>query len=151
MSNPVTGTVPDDGNSGEFGANEWLVDEMYERYLVDKNSVDQSWWPILEAYHPVTDQTGAIPIVNPAVAPAEAPAPAPAPAAAPAAVADPSPTSEIPIVARTTNATAQTVSDAARKWLPEKDRVVCVVAPVKGAPIGGRVTKTSGAVRGGVK
>ncbi len=54
-------------------------------------------------------------------------------------------------VARTTNATAQTVSDAARKWLPEKDRVVCVVAPVKGAPIGGRVTKTSGAVRGGVK
>ncbi len=57
MSNPVTGTVPDDGNSGEFGANEWLVDEMYERYLVDKNSVDQSWWPILEGYHPVTDPT----------------------------------------------------------------------------------------------
>ena len=50
VSNPVTGTVPDDGNSGEFGANEWLVDEMYERYLVDKNSVDKSWWPILESY-----------------------------------------------------------------------------------------------------
>jgi 2-oxoglutarate dehydrogenase E1 component len=47
VSDPVTGTVPDDGTSGEFGANEWLVDEMYERYLVDKNSVDQSWWPIL--------------------------------------------------------------------------------------------------------
>ncbi|WP_033372457.1 multifunctional oxoglutarate decarboxylase/oxoglutarate dehydrogenase thiamine pyrophosphate-binding subunit/dihydrolipoyllysine-residue succinyltransferase subunit [Glaciibacter superstes] len=37
--------------SGEFGANEWLVDEMYERYLTDKNSVDQSWWPVLESYH----------------------------------------------------------------------------------------------------
>ncbi|MGE3447066.1 MAG: multifunctional oxoglutarate decarboxylase/oxoglutarate dehydrogenase thiamine pyrophosphate-binding subunit/dihydrolipoyllysine-residue succinyltransferase subunit [Microbacteriaceae bacterium] len=88
MSNPVTGTVPDDGNSGEFGANEWLVDEMYERYLVDKNSVDQSWWPILEAYHPVTevsDQTSSIPIIP----------------------ADPTPTSENPIVARTTNAPAK--------------------------------------------
>ena len=50
MSSQVTGLVPDDGNSGEFGANEWLVDEMYERYLVDKNSVDKSWWPILENY-----------------------------------------------------------------------------------------------------
>ncbi len=57
MSSPVTGTVPDDGNSGEFGANEWLVDEMYERYLADKDSVDRSWWPILESYHPVTDPT----------------------------------------------------------------------------------------------
>ncbi|CAN5324476.1 multifunctional oxoglutarate decarboxylase/oxoglutarate dehydrogenase thiamine pyrophosphate-binding subunit/dihydrolipoyllysine-residue succinyltransferase subunit [soil metagenome] len=55
VSTPVTGTVPDDGNSGEFGANEWLVDEMYERYLVDKNSVDRSWWPILESYQPVQE------------------------------------------------------------------------------------------------
>ena len=50
MSSQVTGLVPEDGSSGEFGANEWLVDEMYERYIVDKNSVDQSWWPILEGY-----------------------------------------------------------------------------------------------------
>jgi 2-oxoglutarate decarboxylase len=41
----------EDGSSGEFGANEWLVDEMYERFIVDRNSVDQSWWPILESYH----------------------------------------------------------------------------------------------------
>ncbi|MCU1549961.1 MAG: kgd, partial [Glaciihabitans sp.] len=50
MSSQVTGI--EDGASGEFGANEWLVDEMYERYIVDKNSVDQSWWPILESYKP---------------------------------------------------------------------------------------------------
>jgi len=25
---------------------------MYERYLVDRNSVDQSWWPILDSYRP---------------------------------------------------------------------------------------------------
>ena len=51
MSSQVTGIAPEGDSSGEFGANEWLVDEMYERYLVDKNSVDQSWWPTLESYH----------------------------------------------------------------------------------------------------
>ncbi|MFP7760875.1 multifunctional oxoglutarate decarboxylase/oxoglutarate dehydrogenase thiamine pyrophosphate-binding subunit/dihydrolipoyllysine-residue succinyltransferase subunit [Marisediminicola sp. LYQ85] len=52
MSSQVTGIAPEDGSSGEFGANEWLVDEMYERYIDDKNSVDPSWWPILENYRP---------------------------------------------------------------------------------------------------
>ena len=77
----MTGTVPDDENSGEFGANEWLVDEMYERYLVDKNSVDQSWWPILEGYHPVKDPTPttSIPVVESAEPTAEARAAEPAP------------------------------------------------------------------------
>ncbi len=51
VSSQVTGLVPEDSSSGEFGANEWLVDEMYERYIADKNSVDESWWPILESYH----------------------------------------------------------------------------------------------------
>ncbi|HWH26312.1 MAG TPA: multifunctional oxoglutarate decarboxylase/oxoglutarate dehydrogenase thiamine pyrophosphate-binding subunit/dihydrolipoyllysine-residue succinyltransferase subunit [Pseudolysinimonas sp.] len=74
MSSPVTGTVPDDGNSGEFGANEWLVDEMYERFKVDRNSVDRSWWPILESYHPVTDTpvdptpTAVLPVIPEAAA-----------------------------------------------------------------------------------
>jgi 2-oxoglutarate decarboxylase len=67
VSSPVTGTAPDDPTAGEFGANEWLVDELYERYLVDKNSVDKSWWPVLESYHPVTDPTPttSIPVVEP--------------------------------------------------------------------------------------
>ena len=30
--------------SDEFGANEWLVDEMYERYKQDPDSVDKAWW-----------------------------------------------------------------------------------------------------------
>ena len=29
---------------GSFGPNEWLVQEMYERYQVDPASVDKSWW-----------------------------------------------------------------------------------------------------------
>jgi 2-oxoglutarate decarboxylase len=55
VSSQVTGVTSEDGTTGEFGANEWLVDEMYERYTADKNSVDQSWWPILESYHPTVD------------------------------------------------------------------------------------------------
>ena len=27
----------------DFGANEWLVDEMYERYQRDPASVDKAW------------------------------------------------------------------------------------------------------------
>ena len=30
---------------GEFGANQWLVDELYQQYRVDKNAVDKEWWP----------------------------------------------------------------------------------------------------------
>ncbi|MCU1543696.1 MAG: multifunctional oxoglutarate decarboxylase/oxoglutarate dehydrogenase thiamine, partial [Microbacteriaceae bacterium] len=62
MSSQITGVTPEDGTTGEFGANEWLVDEMYERFLVDKNSVDQSWWPILQSYHPVdiTEAEGSV-------------------------------------------------------------------------------------------
>ncbi len=47
-------------------------------------------------------------------------------------------------VARTTNATTTTVANAARTWLPEKDRVVTIVTANKEAPISGRITKTTG-------
>ncbi|MBB2976289.1 2-oxoglutarate dehydrogenase E1 component [Microbacterium endophyticum] len=51
VSSQVTGVGV--SSEGEFGANEWLVDELYEQYKVDKNSVDKAWWPVLESYHPV--------------------------------------------------------------------------------------------------
>ncbi len=34
----------------DFGSNEWLVEELYEQYLKDKNSVDKAWWPVFEKY-----------------------------------------------------------------------------------------------------
>src|ERR1019366_4595788 len=43
-----------------FGPNEWLVDELYQRYQADPGSVDRAWWNFFADYHP-------------------APAPAPAP------------------------------------------------------------------------
>lgn len=35
-----------------FGPNEWLVDELYQQYLQDKNSVDQAWWEFFADYRP---------------------------------------------------------------------------------------------------
>src|ERR1700710_2984085 len=54
VSSHVTGV--EDGASSEFGANEWLVDEMYEKYIVDKSSVDKTGWRILESHKPTVEQ-----------------------------------------------------------------------------------------------
>ena len=35
----------------DFGANQWLVAEMYAQWQENPDSVDQSWLPILERYH----------------------------------------------------------------------------------------------------
>jgi multifunctional 2-oxoglutarate metabolism enzyme len=67
-----------------FGPNEWLVDEIYQQYLHDPNSVDRAWWDFFADYKP--GGTGA------ADKPSEPPAPAPAsPAPAAAAPATPAP------------------------------------------------------------
>ncbi|MCW2913458.1 MAG: 2-oxoglutarate dehydrogenase, subunit, partial [Actinomycetia bacterium] len=36
----------------DFGANEWLVDELYQKYLEDPNTVDQAWWNFFADYQP---------------------------------------------------------------------------------------------------
>jgi 2-oxoglutarate dehydrogenase E1 component len=46
---------------GEFGANEWLVEEMYEQYKVNPDAVDKEWWPILERFHSTQPSTPAAP------------------------------------------------------------------------------------------
>ncbi|HEY4898604.1 MAG TPA: hypothetical protein VIH79_02670, partial [Candidatus Nanopelagicaceae bacterium] len=50
---------------GSFGPNEWLVDEMYERYQTDPASVDKAWWDFFADYTPptqvVTAANGATP------------------------------------------------------------------------------------------
>ena len=67
---------------------------MYERFTVDRNSVDQSWWPILESYHQTTVEASSTP---PAPTPPSAPTPpaAPAESAAPAEPSTPAETSVI--------------------------------------------------------
>ncbi|MER7493370.1 multifunctional oxoglutarate decarboxylase/oxoglutarate dehydrogenase thiamine pyrophosphate-binding subunit/dihydrolipoyllysine-residue succinyltransferase subunit [Streptomyces pharetrae] len=74
-----------------FGANEWLVDEIYQQYLQDPNSVDRAWWDFFADYKP--GAAGAPAPAGPAAAGAaettpQTPTPAPRPAA-PAAPAQP--------------------------------------------------------------
>jgi 2-oxoglutarate dehydrogenase E1 component len=66
----------------DFGANEWLVAEMYGQWKENPDSVDKSWWPILEKYNPI--ETAKAPEATHA-APAEKDPEAEKPAAAPAA------------------------------------------------------------------
>src|ERR1700733_14046489 len=65
------------GNA-DFGANEWLVDELYQRYLDDPGSVDKAWWSFFADYRPFRGSgngTGPQPaLTGGAVAPAAAPA-----------------------------------------------------------------------------
>ncbi|WP_417554165.1 multifunctional oxoglutarate decarboxylase/oxoglutarate dehydrogenase thiamine pyrophosphate-binding subunit/dihydrolipoyllysine-residue succinyltransferase subunit [Microbacterium sp.] len=73
MSNQVTGVNGDGG----FGANSWLVDELYEQFKQDRNSVDKEWWPILENYTP--DAAAASPAATAQAAPAQVANPVTAP------------------------------------------------------------------------
>src|SRR5215472_14353339 len=65
----------------DFGANEWLVEELYQRYLADPGSVDRAWWSFFADYQPtLPNGTGPQPVMSRQPAPAAPPAPAPAPA-----------------------------------------------------------------------
>src|SRR5882757_5701939 len=80
-------------NAGtDFGANSWLVDEMYERYREDPTSVSDTWQEFFSDYKttpvvpgaPVAAPAPAAPLVAAAVAAplvAAPSAPVPAPAA----------------------------------------------------------------------
>ncbi|MFS0700049.1 hypothetical protein AB6N24_08780, partial [Cellulomonas sp. 179-A 4D5 NHS] len=74
-------------SKADFGANEWLVDELYEQYLKDKNAVDPAWWEFFEGYKPGEggDGSGAG-APDAAATPATAPAPTGAPTGAPSLV-----------------------------------------------------------------
>src|SRR5215831_13035927 len=42
----------DNAASTDFGPNEWLVDELYQRYQADPGSVDRAWWNFFADYRP---------------------------------------------------------------------------------------------------
>ncbi|MFJ8359261.1 multifunctional oxoglutarate decarboxylase/oxoglutarate dehydrogenase thiamine pyrophosphate-binding subunit/dihydrolipoyllysine-residue succinyltransferase subunit [Streptomyces sp. NPDC093984] len=53
-SNPSVSTDDQAGRNpaAAFGPNEWLVDEIYQQYLQDPNSVDRAWWDFFADYKP---------------------------------------------------------------------------------------------------
>jgi len=85
--------VDNSQSSQEFGANQWLVDEMYGQWLVSPDSVDKEWLPILERYHQEKLGQPAAPIVS-------------APASA-ATTSESVSTGSVPLVARTTRVEAK--------------------------------------------
>ena len=66
--------------ASDFGANEWYIQELYQDYVKDPESVPEKWREFLADYHP---SGGAAPIPAAPVPAASAPAPPAAPPAAP--------------------------------------------------------------------
>lgn len=136
--------APDNSGSAEdFGANAWLVEEMYKQYVIDKNSVDASWWPVLERYATSANDSSA-PSQPASVQPGSEATPLSHPITEPVPVATTiAPTSTTPEVApvqpvsKTTNVAARNTpipADAPRASgvgsteAPEED----VVTPLRG-------------------
>ncbi len=152
-SNSSTSTEDQAGKNpaAAFGPNEWLVDEIYQQYLQDPNSVDRAWWDFFADYKPGapaasapagTAAAGAAGTTTPApaapAAPAPpaarqappqaapaAPAPAPAPAAAPVA---PKPAAAAPAPAKAAPAAAQPKAEPAKE-APEGPEYVTLRGP----------------------
>ncbi|WP_232286156.1 2-oxoglutarate dehydrogenase E1 subunit family protein, partial [Prescottella equi] len=82
-------------STSQFGQNQWLVDEMYQRFQDDPSSVDASWHEFLTDYSPDAANAagngealnGAGDVATKAANGATAPAPAAAAPAAPAPAA----------------------------------------------------------------
>ncbi|MEU2713816.1 multifunctional oxoglutarate decarboxylase/oxoglutarate dehydrogenase thiamine pyrophosphate-binding subunit/dihydrolipoyllysine-residue succinyltransferase subunit [Streptomyces sp. NPDC007205] len=93
---PSNSSISTDDQAGKnpaaaFGPNEWLVDEIYQQYLQDPNSVDRAWWDFFADYKPGAAAAGAAETTTaPQAQSAPAPA-APAPAAAAPKPATPAP------------------------------------------------------------
>ncbi|MEU1177628.1 multifunctional oxoglutarate decarboxylase/oxoglutarate dehydrogenase thiamine pyrophosphate-binding subunit/dihydrolipoyllysine-residue succinyltransferase subunit [Streptomyces sp. NPDC005820] len=124
-----------------FGPNEWLVDEIYQQYLQDPNSVDRAWWDFFADYKPGaatpsapagTAAAGAAATTTPpapaapaAPAPVPAPAAAPKPAAAAPAPAAPAPAKAAPAPAKPAAAAPQAAAAAA----PEGPELITLRGP----------------------
>src|SRR3954466_8268158 len=78
----------------DFGPNEWIVEEMYQRYLADPTSVDPAWHDFFADYKPAM-ATGSIvtpdeaTAANATASAAPARTDAPPPPTAPRAATDP--------------------------------------------------------------
>ncbi|MEV8392079.1 MULTISPECIES: multifunctional oxoglutarate decarboxylase/oxoglutarate dehydrogenase thiamine pyrophosphate-binding subunit/dihydrolipoyllysine-residue succinyltransferase subunit [unclassified Streptomyces] len=131
-----------------FGANEWLVDEIYQQYLQDPNSVDRAWWDFFADYKPGTpgtadtsgkaDEATATAAAGAAVPTPQATAPAPAAPAAPA----------VPAAAPAASAKPAAAAPApARPAAPAKP--VVAAAPAAPAPVAPAPAKAKPAANGG--
>ncbi|HEY8828247.1 MAG TPA: multifunctional oxoglutarate decarboxylase/oxoglutarate dehydrogenase thiamine pyrophosphate-binding subunit/dihydrolipoyllysine-residue succinyltransferase subunit, partial [Jatrophihabitantaceae bacterium] len=122
----------------DFGTNEWLVEDMYERYLSDPGSVDEAWHDFFADYRPAPGhgaELDPVPTPTPQAAPQlDSGTPPPTPGADPAAQAK---VSAAPAPADPPAKPA--ASPAAKPAEPAK--------PAKAAPMAGAVTLRGAASR----
>ncbi|MFI6879604.1 multifunctional oxoglutarate decarboxylase/oxoglutarate dehydrogenase thiamine pyrophosphate-binding subunit/dihydrolipoyllysine-residue succinyltransferase subunit [Streptomyces sp. NPDC050400] len=140
-SNSSISTETDQAGQGKnpaaaFGPNEWLVDEIYQQYLQDPNSVDRAWWDFFADYKPGAAAAGAAPTepVKPAPQPAAPaqPAPAaqaPAPAAAKPAAAAPAQAAAAPAAPAPAKPAPKAAAAPAATPAPKKAEQVTTEAP----------------------
>jgi 2-oxoglutarate dehydrogenase E1 component len=62
----VTETAPAPETTTDFGANSWLVDEMYDQYRRDPSSVGESWREFFSDYKSLAEVAAAAPVAAPA-------------------------------------------------------------------------------------
>ncbi|MFF1338953.1 multifunctional oxoglutarate decarboxylase/oxoglutarate dehydrogenase thiamine pyrophosphate-binding subunit/dihydrolipoyllysine-residue succinyltransferase subunit [Streptomyces sp. NPDC058290] len=156
-SNSSTTTEAEGGKTpvSGFGANEWLVDEIYQQYLQDPNSVDRAWWDFFADYKPggiaspvkpdepkkspTTDGASAqaapavAPQVSDAAATGAASAAAPSPVAAPTPVSAPAPAPATPSGAPAVTVTSQAQAAAPAAAAPQAPAPA--PAPASAAPV----------------
>jgi 2-oxoglutarate dehydrogenase E1 component len=65
------------GNTGAFGPNAWLVEDMYDRYRTDPTSVSDSWREFFADYRPAGTPPAATAAITREAAPVSSTAPAP--------------------------------------------------------------------------
>ncbi|MEU0480456.1 multifunctional oxoglutarate decarboxylase/oxoglutarate dehydrogenase thiamine pyrophosphate-binding subunit/dihydrolipoyllysine-residue succinyltransferase subunit [Streptosporangium sp. NPDC006013] len=94
-----------------FGQNEWLVDELYQKYLQDPESVDRAWWSFFADYSP---DAGAGRVAPPGAATAASTPPTPTASSAPAAPARAAAAPAAPAPVTTTPAPAAKAAPADR-------------------------------------
>ncbi len=117
--------------TSRFGPNEWLVDEIYEQFLRDKDSVDPAWWEFFEDYSPAEYSPAA---ASKAAAPA-APAPSAPDQSAPqqAAPEQSAPTTPAP-PAPTPTSTGKPAGSSANKQASEDEPQGVQPTILRGAP-----------------
>ncbi|MGZ4469108.1 MAG: 2-oxo acid dehydrogenase subunit E2, partial [Nocardioidaceae bacterium] len=101
--------APLDNPLSAFGANEWLVDEMYERYQQDPNSVDKAWLAFFKDYQPDSTSSATNGGATKA-APSSAPPSSPAKAAPAKPAQQPAQAAPAPAAAKKATTPAKTAS-----------------------------------------
>lgn len=71
----VGANTPANHFGGSFGPNEWLVQEMYERYQSDPSSVDKAWWDFFADFKGNSSLNGTVISSTPAIKPGTPPIP----------------------------------------------------------------------------